>query len=345
MDAMASNGELSFPRLVNLVPDEASAYRLLEKMAWGDNAERQFCPHCGTKGVHYFLTPKNGATRKTRTGMNSERRVWKCRECRKQFSVLTGTIFHGTKISLRTWVMVIFELCSSKNGVAAREIERKYGLTPKTAWHLLHRIRKAMECDPLVGMLSGTIVVDETFIGGKPRNKHQQGKTKRKPYGAGSPAAKGYGPRVNKTAVVSLISERTGEARSVIVPDVSGETLRQVIRENVDVTNSTLHTDGWMGYRQLGQEFGGGHHYVDHEKKEYVRGKVSTNKAENFFGQLKRSIDGTHHHVSVPHLHRYLGEFDFRFTTRDLSDTTRMRLLMTQVAGRRLSYRPLLDRD
>ena len=124
------------------------------RLRWGEELERQTCPKCDCDGPHYYIRPANGTSRSTRTGAASQRRVWKCAACRKQFSVLTGTIFHGTKISVRTWVFVIFEMCSSKNGVSAREIERKYDLTAKTAWFMLHRIREAMKREPLVGTTS-----------------------------------------------------------------------------------------------------------------------------------------------------------------------------------------------
>jgi transposase-like protein len=332
--------EFSFPALANRVPDEASAYKLLEDLRWGQDAEKQTCPHCEALGLHYYIRPLNGTDRKTRTGSNSQRRVWKCRACRKQFSVLTGTIFHGTKISIRTWLFVIFELCSSKNGVAAREIERKYGLTAKSAWFMLHRIREAMKREPLVGMLAGVVVADETFIGGKPKNKHQQGKG-RQPVGPGSRGGTGKGPAYGKTVVLSLISKDTGEVRSRVVNDVTAPTLRKAIEEQVNLADTTLHTDAHMSYRKLG-ESAQGHEWVDHSHGEYVRGQVSTNKLENYFGQLKRSIDGTHHQVSSVHLERYLAEFDYRYSTRELSDTARMRRLIGQTEGRRLSYRPLM---
>jgi transposase-like protein len=142
--------EFSIPALMAQVPTEADAYKLLERFRWEDGV---VCPHCGSVAEHYFLRPKNGTSRATRTGSRSQRRVWKCRDCRKQFSVLTGTIFHGTKIPVRTWLMVVFEMCASKNGVAAREIERKYDLTPKSAWFMTHRIREAMKREPLAGLL------------------------------------------------------------------------------------------------------------------------------------------------------------------------------------------------
>src|SRR3954452_12747183 len=147
--------DLSILKLSEKLRTEADAYLFLEQLRWGD---KPVCPHCGSVRKPYFLTPKNGESRKTRTGADSQRRVWKCAECRKQFSVLTGTIFHGSKIPVRIWIFVIFEMCSSKNGVAAREIERKYQVTPKSAWFMLHRIREATKRDPLAGLLSGRII-------------------------------------------------------------------------------------------------------------------------------------------------------------------------------------------
>jgi transposase-like protein len=318
--------EISIVSLAEKIPTEGDAYRFLEDLRWNG---QPLCPHCGSVRKHYFLKPSNGKTRKTRTGSESERRVWKCPDCRKQFSVLTGTIFHGTKIPVRKWVFVIFEMCSSKNGVAAREIQRKYDLTEKSAWFMLHRIREAMKREPMAGLLAGRVVADETWIGGKPKNRH------------------GHDPKKNmmglyagnKQPVMALISRETGEVRSQAVPDVKSSTLRQVLNENVDAAGTHLHTDASIFYRRIAHEFGQ-HSYVDHSDGEYVRGDVSTNQAEAFFSQLKRSLDGTHHHVSREHLSRYLAEFDFRFSTCKESDTARMRRLIGQVRGRRLSYRP-----
>lgn len=138
--------EFSIRKLMDEIPSEFDAYLFLERLRWEHGV---VCPHCGSIGKHYYLDPANGRSRATRTGSRSQRRVWKCRDCRKQFSVLTGTIFHGTKIPVRTWLLVIFEMCASKNGVAAREIERKYELTAKTAWFMTHRIREAMKREPL----------------------------------------------------------------------------------------------------------------------------------------------------------------------------------------------------
>lgn len=323
---------LSIPALANKVQTEADAYVFMERLRWGADNEGLRCPHCDHDRA-YFLKPANGVNRKTRTGMASERRVWKCASCRRQFSVLTGTVFHGTKVPLRTWLFVVFQMCSSKNGVSAREIERTYNLTPKTAWFVLHRIREAMTAGPLAAMLTGTVQADETFIGGKLKNKHQQGKARPK-YG------KGVKGTDNKTAVLSLVHPQTGEVRSRVVPDVTGASLRKAIAEQVDMPNATLHTDGAMAYRPIGREMAA-HEYVDHEAHEYVRGEVTTNHAEGYFSQLKRSLDGTHHHVSREHLPRYLAEFDYRYSTRKMSDTERTADLFGRVAGKRLTYRSL----
>ncbi len=308
--------EFSIPALADRLRTETDVYLFLEELRWGDE---QVCPHCGSVREHYFLKPANGTSRKTRTGSASQRRVWKCADCRKQFSVLTNTIFHGTKIPVRTWVFVIFDMCSAKNGMSAREIERKYDLTPKSAWYMAHRIREAITQDPLAGLLSGRVVADETFFGGKPANRHG-------------------GERKPKTPVFTLVSRETGEVRSRVVPHVNGENLRRVMDEQLDPTTTHLHTDAGRHYR--GKVVGdfASHASVDHRAGEYVRGDVSTNQAETFFSQLKRSIDGTHHHVSAEPLHRYLTEFDFRFSTRLLSDTARTVRVVSQSVGKRLRY-------
>lgn len=327
--------QLSLPRLAKRIPDDYAAYLFLEEMRWPNGP---VCPHCGTANNAAFLQPKaDEKARKTRTGSMSQRRVWKCRNntCRKQFSATTGTIFHGSKVSLRTWLLVIAQMCASKNGMAAREVERLYGLTPKTAWFITHRIREAMKAQA-PHMLIGTIVADETWIGGDPTNRHTAlaQKEPRIP----TPFVPGSRKKTEKTPVVALVCKETGEIRSQVVPNVSGKTLRKAIREQVAIESSDLQTDQWNGYNELGREFRS-HESVNHSWGEYVRGEVSTNRLENYFSQLKRSIDGTHHHVSKEHLPRYLAEFDFRYSTCKLSDAQRMARLIGQADGRRLAYK------
>jgi transposase-like protein len=317
---------ISIPKLIEQIPDEISAYKFLEGLRWPAGP---VCPHCEATKV-YFLTPKDGTNgRKTRTGAQSMRRVFKCAKCRKQFSVLTGTVMHGTKISIRTWVFVLFEMCSSKNGVSAREIERKYEVTAEGAWFMAHRIREGMKRDPFAGLLSGTVIADETWVGGKPKNKHRKVRHSRD-----------FNKDDGKTIVFSLVHKETGEVRSQVVPNVRRDTLRAAIAEQVDMEGSVLHTDSAPMYTRIGWKFQD-HQSVNHIMGEYVRDDVTSNHVEGYFSQLKRSIDGTHHAVSATHLPRYLAEFDFRYSTRKMTDAERMGKLLGQVGGRRLSYEPL----
>ena len=167
----------------------------------------------------------------------SQRRVWKCAKCRKQFSVLTGTIFHGTKVPIETWLMVMVQMCSAKNGISAREIERMHGVTPETAWYMLHRLREAMKREPLVGMLSGTIVADETWIGGNPKNKPRE-------QAGGEPA------RLNRKDSGALTGRReTGEIRSQVMPSVTARSLRRAIPEQVNMAKAIFRLTRRRYYR------------------------------------------------------------------------------------------------
>jgi len=314
--------ELSIPSIAAQIPTEADAYKLLEDWRWHGEP---VCPHCGSINDHYFLTPKDPTGPKTNRGTPTGRRLWKCKDCRQKFSVLTGTVMHGTHIPVRTWVFVIFELCASKNGIAAREIERRYNLTPKSAWFMLHRIREAMIHGPGADLFSGVVVADEAWVGGEPKNRHANKRV-------GSKQGK-----TDKTPIVTLIHNETGEIRSKAVANVSGKTLRSVIAAQADMDETTLHTDSAGAYGTFAHELAE-HAHVNHSAGEYVRDGVSTNRVENYFSQLKRSIDGTHHHVSREHLGRYLAEFDFRHSTHGLTDTARVDRLMARVVGRRLMY-------
>lgn len=323
-------------QLADKLRTEADAYRYLEDLRWGDSGP--ICPHCENVGAS-FIEPRNGISRKVAGGSVSQRRVWRCLACRKQFSVITGTVMHGTKLSLRIWIMVFAEMCAAKNGIAAREIQRRYGVHPRTAWHLMHRLREAMKADSLLQSMRGVVVADETYFGGHRRNKmHPKPVTKPVPIKPGEMR----NPHFGKTIVLSLIDKETGEARSRIIPNVTGATLQKAIAEQVDMANSVLYTDDNKAYGTFAQEFIA-HETVNHAQDEYVRYEdgacITSNAAENFISQLKRSIDGTHHHVSAEHLPRYLAEFDFRYSTRKMSDTARMAKLMGQVHGKRLTYK------
>jgi transposase-like protein len=304
------------------IPTEAAAWKYLEKRRWNG---RPVCPHCGVIDGHYLLRSK--AT--TATGRKSYRRVWKCHACRKQFSVLIGTVMEATKIPIRTWLFVLMEMCSSKNGVAAREIQRKYGLTPKSAWFLTQRIREVMvEKNP--APMEGTIVADEAWIGGKARMKH------------GTLGAKREKHYPEKSIVFTLVGRESGRVQSRVIRDVTSATLANAILEQVDLDDSRLFSDESKAYDMVGRWFGQGHEAVFHAGHEYVRGEITTNPAESYFSQLKRSIDGTHHRLSHEHLHRYLAEFDYRHCTRKIKDHERVEMLFDRFAGRRLTYKDLV---
>lgn len=331
---------ITITSLAKRITCEADAYAYIESLRWPNGP---VCPHCAHDRA-YFLKPSNGLSRTTRTGSHSQRRVWKCAACRRQFSVTTGTIFHGSKVSLQTWLFVFFEMCANKNGLAAREVERKYDVAPKTAWFMTHRIREAMR-NKAPDALVGTIVADETWIGGDPNRMNRQ--TRARWEGANmnpQPVLPGTAEerpsqKTAKTPVFSLISETTGEVRSRVVTSVTGAKLRKVMAEQVNMAASVLHTDEAASYRVFGHEFAA-HHAVNHHAGRYFDygTGASTNKAENYFSQLKRSITGTHHALSRRHLQRYLWEFDYRYSTCRLTDTERTVRLMGQVEGR-LTYK------
>jgi transposase-like protein len=183
-----------------------------------------------------------------------------------------------------------------------------------------------MKREPMAALLSGRVVADETWYGGKPSNRK------------GHDSRGSMKGQHDRTPIMSLVSRETGEVRSQVIPNVKGSTLRSVLHTHTDPARTHLQTDQMRSYRKVGAEFAK-HSTVDHENHEYVRDGATTNHAEGYFAQLKRSLDGTHHGVSVEHLDRYLAEFDFRFTTCKMSDSERMNRIISRTAGRRLMYR------
>ena len=288
--------KLTLAEIRRRVESEGDAYALLEQLRWKTSP---VCPHCGNDKA-YFLTPKNGTSRATGPKRTmSQRRVWKCAKCRKQFSVLTGTIFQGTKVPIETWLMVMVQMCSAKNGISAREVQRMHGVTPETAWFILHRLREAMKRDPLASALRGVVVVaDETFIGGEPKNMHAKKRPKR---------GRGYSDQAPVLSLLSIDVHNNREVRSTVVPNVRGGTLRQEIEKQAVLSVITLHSDTSPAYRELSPKVAR-HEMVNHSKGEYVKRGAGTNAVESYFSQLKRSIDRTYHHVSREHLPRYLAE-------------------------------------
>ena len=311
---MASENEitLNLSTISKHFSSEEAAYELIESLRWPDGP---ICPHCGSVDHAYFLSPLNGY-RTTRTGNVSYRRVWECADCHKQFSVLVGTIFEDSKIPLSKWLLAFHLLCQGKNGVSACELQRTLDITYKSAWFMAHRIRYAMSSSDGSEPLTGIVEADETYIGGKAHGKRGRG-------------------AANKTPVVTLV-ERNGEARSQVMEHVTGKNIKATLEAQVS-KDAQLMTDELNVYTEAGKSFAS-HETVEHGKGEYVRGKAHINTAEGYFSQLKRSIDGTHHHVSAFHLHRYLNEFDYRYNTRKITDSERTQQAIQQTTGKRLMY-------
>ena len=296
---------------------EQEARTILEAIRWPNSP---VCPHCGGAAV----TRLQAKSKKERDG------VIQCNGSRKQFTVTVGTVMERSHITLRQWVQAFHSMCSHKKGVSALQLQRNLGLhTYRAAWFLAHRIRLAMKADPLASKLQGTVEVDETYVGGKPR------KGKRDENGNLVVNKRGGGTK--KTPVVALV-ERDGRIRTRVVEHVNAGNLKAAIRENVN-PKAAIQTDDLNLYDGIGQEFEGGHQTVNHSQGEYSRGGVNTNTAERFFALLKRGVHGTFHHVCKTHLHRYCDEFSFRWDERKVTDGQRTVEAIKGAEGKRLVYK------
>jgi transposase-like protein len=287
------------------------ARQYLERVRWNG---KPICPHCGVVGGHYELTGES-----TRPGL------WKCHDCREQFTVTVGTVFERSKIALNVWLQAVYLMCSSKKGMSSKQLERTLGVSYKTAWFMTHRIREAMkDGGALLGGGSAPVEVDETYWGNNKPKGH-----------FGKKGAGGH----HKMKIVSLV-ERGGRARSFQLAVVHGSTVREILRKNI-TAGSAVHTDESAIYAPLFRIFPD-HQTINHRAGEYKRGNVTTNSVEGFFSILKRGLIGTFHHVGEQHLHRYVTEFDFRYNTRErlgYSDMQRTDVALQQIAGKRLTYR------
>lgn len=255
----------------------------------------------------------------------STRRVWKCKGCKRQFSVKVGTIFEDSPLGLDKWLPAVWLIANSKNGISSHELGRSLGVTQKSAWFMLHRIRLAMQAESF-DKIDGIAEVDETFIGGKARNMH---KTER--------ARKITGTGGKDKAIVVGALERGGKVRATVVADRTAQTLEGYVRESV-AEGATVYTDSLNSYSGLGRDFE--HATVDHAVA-YVDGQVHSNGIENFWSLLKRGLHGTYVSVEPFHLFRYLDERVFTFNMRDMTDLGRFSYTLGSVANRRLTYTEL----
>ena len=313
--------------------DEAAAFAALEAIMW-PNGTPPCCPHCGVVDRCNRLAVQTSKPSKRNPEGKPVYGLWKCYACREKFTVRKGTIFEESRLELHLWFQAAFLMASSKKGVSANQLHRTLGVTLKTAWFLSHRLREAMApiiAEPMGG--EGAIIeADATYWGPKEKNKH---KNKRNPKNIG-----GQGKQIVHTLI-----ERGGRARSHQVRSVSGETLSPILLANVD-KKSALMTDTHGGYLHVGKKFAS-HEMVAHEADEYVRypeegEPVHSNTAEGFFSIFKRGMTGVYQHCSEKHLHRYLAEFDFRYSNRvalGVNDTARAEKALKGAKGKRLMYK------
>lgn len=293
--------------------NEDAAFAYVEAALWPDGP---VCVHCGETTRIGRLQGKS-----TRPGLH------KCYTCKKPFTVRMGTVFEASHVPLRVWLQAIYMMCSSKKGISTRQLQRTFGCGLKTAWFLSMRIREAMKVLHVGPMGGGgtTLEADETFIGGKAANR-------------------AFGSVPPKRAVMSLV-QRDGGVRSFHVPFVTASTLYPIIARHAH-RDSRFMTDESNVYSHIGRAQAE-HQTVNHSAKEYVRGDAYTNTVEGFFSILKRGIYGCYFHVSETHLHRYLSEFDFRYTNRiklGIDDQARSDLALVGAKGKRLTYKAIGQR-
>ncbi len=294
--------------------DELAAVELLEGLRWGNNPT---CAHCGSANV-YKMT--DGGAAVGETVKRNKRYLWRCHDCKKQYTVRIGTVYEESRIDLRHWCYAFWRASTSKKGVAALEIQRHCQITYKSALFLMNRIRFAMAPDQ-EAKLQGVVECDETFVGGKPRHGAR--------YVPGQP---------KKKAIVFAAVQRQGNIRRRVIADVSAKTLKGAIREIVD-PRSRIYTDDFVSYDGIGNCFHGGHETVNHSQREYARGAVHTNTAESSFALIKRGLHGIYHSVSKEYLHRYIWHFDFLWNGRKMNDGERTILAIKLAEGKRLMYK------
>jgi len=294
--------------LIASMPTEEQCRAYMEKARWG---EAPFCPHCSTTKPYKLKDGKS----------------YRCSspKCRKDFTVTVGTVFENSKVKLSSWLMAAYILGGHKKGISSIQLAKDIGVTQKTAWFILHRLRFAM-ADPSPVQLNNIVEIDESYIGGKMENMNKTRRKKVRDSG-----------KDNKTAVMGMV-ERGGKARLTVI---GKKTFKELVRENVQPTAS-LMTDSHLGYKGLSEEFAS-HEAVNHSEQEFKRGIVYTNSVEGFFSIFSRTIFGIYHQISPKHLHRYCTETAYRYNSRGLTDKQRFEMTMSNVEGR-LKYNTLIDK-
>ena len=254
---------------------------------------------------------------------------FKCKQSNKYFTVKTGTIFEETKVPLRKWFIAIYLHTSHKKGISSHQLAKDIKVTQKTAWFMLHRIRYALSHGGLLtAKMGGTTEADETFVGGKEKNKHKINRTE---------GTQGRSTKT-KTPVVGVM-QRGGQLRAEVTEDTTQATIERIVDKNVR-EGSKVMSDEWTGYQGLGKKYE--HDKVNHGQEEYVRGEVHTNNIECAWSHFKRMLIGIYHWCSEEHLQKYVDEFAFRYNTRTIGEGDRVNIMMRKAPGKRLTYKKLI---
>lgn len=312
------SGDLTLMQITQRFSTEEAARAYFESIRWPNGP---CCVHCGNADSAHIYSVTPNADKKIRKGL------YKCAECREGFTVTMGTVMEDSHIPLDKWLIAFYVMCASKTQVSALQLQRQLELgSYRTAWHMCHRIRFALSDVEPLDKLSGTVEADETYLGGKARGK-------------------GRGYVKNKTPVVSLI-ERGGRVRSQVVDSVSGKEITKILKKHI-AASAHLNTDESPIYTAVGKSFAS-HNTVNHRAEEYARkdksGRLATtNAAEGFFGNSKRSVDGTHHHISRQHTDLYFAELDHKYNTRKVTDGARTVVAIEKMGGKRLMLRSPKD--
>jgi transposase-like protein len=296
---------ITLTELIRLFPDDDTAEAFFADERWPNGVG---CPHCGS------LKVQSGAAHKTMP--------YRCRDCRKRFSVKTGTVMEGSNLGYQTWALAAYLLTTNLKGVSSMKLHRDLGITQKSAWHLAHRLRQAWEDQP--PQFNGPVEADETFIGGKEGNKHKAQRS-----GV-------HGGPMGKLPVAGVKDRETNRVSAAPVERTDGPTLRTFVWERT-TSRATVYTDEASAYRGLPRE----HEAVKHGVGEYVRGQAHTNGIESFWSMLKRGYQGTYHKMSADHLGRYVAEFAGRHNARELDTIDQLRAVVRGMVGKRLRYSDL----